>query len=63
MVAGATMEVQGKEGDTARKQQAQTGVVVKHEWGQLEAEMVEGVDTMSAPQERKHMIAERLIEA
>ena len=38
-------------------------MVVKQEWGHMEAEMVEGVDTMSAPQERKQVIAERLIEA
>ena len=61
-VAGEMMEVGSKEGDT-RQQQAKTGVVVKHEWGRLEAEMVEGADTMSAPQERKQMIAERLSEA
>ena len=49
------MEVWSKEGNT-RQQQAKTGVVVKHEWGHLEAEMVEGIDTMSAPQERKQVI-------
>ena len=62
MVAGEMMEVQSKEEGT-RKEQAKMGAVVKHEWGQLEAAMVEGVANMPAPQDRKQVIAERLVEA
>ena len=35
---------------------------MKKEWGHLEAEVLEGIDTMPASQQRKKVIAERLNE-